>query len=503
MSDIKQLRPYQEEALQAIRDTVRQGVMRLVCQAPTGSGKTVLAATIVEGALRKGNRLCFVVPKIDLVDQTVEMFYAQGIRDIGVIQADHQLTNWAQPVQVASIQTIRSRGAYPEAQVIVVDECHELHRAHVKWLEHPDWQSTPFIGLSATPWTRGLGRHFASLLVMSTTAQLIEQGYLSKFRVFAADSPDLSNVPTMGKTGDYKEAPLSTVMSQQQLMANIIETWKMRWGKNRTLVFAVDRAHALALQERFLDAGISAAYQDALTSSADRREIKEGFHNGKYAVVCSVGTLTTGVDWDVRCLVLARPTRSEMLFVQIIGRALRTAPGKDYALILDHTSTHERLGLVTDIHHESLSQGKLDENKSVKRGPPLPKPCPKCSCLMAVGQKVCIECGFERKVQNKVFEREGQLVEFDGSFRKKGRTDPLLLPYTYEEKRRFYAQLRGHEIMKGYKRGWAFVNFMEKFKGEKPPFPWNNDAPMRPGAEVVNYVKSRLIAYAQSRPRSA
>src|SRR5215510_6346075 len=118
MSDIKQLRPYQEEALQAIRDTVRQGVMRLVCQAPTGSGKTVLAATIVEGALRKGNRLCFVVPKIDLVDQTVEMFYAQGIRDIGVIQADHQLTNWAQPVQVASIQTIRSRGAYPEAQVI-------------------------------------------------------------------------------------------------------------------------------------------------------------------------------------------------------------------------------------------------------------------------------------------------------------------------------------------------------------------------------------------------
>src|SRR5262245_53742186 len=128
---MKELRPYQEEALQAIRQTVGQGVKRLVCQAPTGSGKTVLAATIVEGARRKANKLTFVVPRISLIDQTVEMFWSQGIRDIGVIQADHQLTNYAMPVQVASIQTVRSRGKYPESQVVVIDECHQLHKAHV------------------------------------------------------------------------------------------------------------------------------------------------------------------------------------------------------------------------------------------------------------------------------------------------------------------------------------------------------------------------------------
>lgn len=496
---MKELRPYQEEALQAIRQTVSQKVYRLVCQAPTGSGKTVLAATIVEGAQRKGNRLCFVVPAISLVDQTVEMFYAQGIKDVGVIQADHRMTNWQMPIQVASIQTIRSRGVYPEAQVVVVDECHQLHKAHVQWLQHPDWQSTPFIGLSATPWTRGLGKHFETLLVMSTTKELIEQGFLSKFRVFAADHPDLSGVKEV--RGDYHEGQLATVMQQTQLVANVIETWKTRCGKDKTLVFGVDCAHAQMLQARFQDAGISAAYQDANTSSVDRAAIKRGFHDGTYAVVCNIGTLTTGVDWDVRCLVLARPTKSEMLFVQIIGRALRTAPGKDYALILDHTDTTSRLGFVTDIHHERLSKGKLDSNTYVKRGPPLPKPCPQCSCLMAVGQKVCIECGFERKVVSKIAERDGELVEFDGTFRKKGKTDPFLLPYTYEEKRRFYAQLRGHGIMRGFKPGWAFVNYMEKFKGEKPPFPWNNDPPMNPGPEVVNYVRSRLIAWAQNRSR--
>jgi DNA repair protein RadD len=493
---MKELRPYQEECLQAIRETVSQKVYRLVCQAPTGSGKTLLAAAIVEGARRKGNKLCFVVPSIQLIDQTVEMFYSQGIREIGVIQADHQMTNYAMPVQVASIQTVRSRGRYPEAQVVVVDECHQLHKEHVKWLTHPEWKNVPFVGLSATPWTRGLGKYFESLLIMSTTKELIEQGYLSPFRVFAADHPDLSGVKTVA--GDYHEGQLSTVMQQQALTANIIETWKLRHGTDKTMVFGVDCAHAQMLQARFQDAGISAAYQDARTTGAERAAIKRGFHDGTYAVVCNVGTLTTGVDWDVRCLVLARPTKSEMLFVQIIGRCLRTAPGKDYAIILDHTSTTERLGLVTDIHHDELSSGKLDQNKPMKRGPPLPKPCPRCSCLMAVGQKVCAECGFERKIESKITERDGQLVEFDGSYRRKGKTDPMLLPYTYAEKQRFYAQLRGYGIMKGYKDGWAAVQYREKFNEGWPPWSWKHDPPMNPGPEVVNYVRSRFIAWAQS-----
>ena len=492
----KELRLYQEECLQAIRDTVRQRVYRLVVQAPTGSGKTLVAATIVEGARSKGNRLVFVVPSIQLVDQTVEMFWSEGIRDIGVIQADHALTNWSQPVQVASIQTIRSRDKYPEAQVVVLDEVHQLHAAHVKWLQHPDWQSVPFIGLSATPWTRGLGRYFETLLVMSTTQELIDLGYLARFKVFAADHPDLSGVKDVA--GDYHEGQLSSVMRENALVANIIETWRTRWNKDKTLVFGVDCAHAQTLQARFLDAGISAAYQDAKTSSAERTEIKRGFHNGTYRVVCNIGTLTTGVDWDVRCLVLARPTKSEMLFVQIVGRALRTADGKEHALILDHTDTTSRLGFVTDIHHDHLSMGKLDQNKPVKRGPPLPKPCPQCTILIPVGMKVCPECGFERQIVSDVYEREGELVEFTGGFRKKGATNAKRLPYSYEEKCRFYAQLRGYGLLKGYKEGWAANKYREKFGGW-PPFAWNRHQPMQTGPEVMQYIRSGFIEWARSK----
>src|SRR5580692_4433046 len=126
---ITELRPYQIDALQNIRETIAQGVRRIVLQAATGAGKTKIAAAIVDGALRKGNRLAFVVPSISLVDQTVESFYAEGVRDIGVIQANHQMTDWSQPVQVCSIQTIASRKAFPEAQVVVRDECHTLHEA--------------------------------------------------------------------------------------------------------------------------------------------------------------------------------------------------------------------------------------------------------------------------------------------------------------------------------------------------------------------------------------
>src|SRR5262252_4823609 len=275
----KELRPYQAQALLDLRSTVAQGVLRVVVQAPTGAGKTRVAADIVQGAQRKGNKLAFVVSSLSLIDQAVEMFYAEGIKDVGVIQAEHIRTDWSQPVQVCSIDTIRSRKAYPEAQVVVIDECHRLYKAHIAWMGRlgrhnkgeerivnaaPGWEKVPFIGLSATPWTKGLGRYFESLLVMSTTQELIDLGYLSKFKVFAADHPDLSGVKDVA--GDYHEGQLSAVMRENALVANIIETWRTRWNQDKTLVFGVDCAHAQALQARFLDAGISAGYQDANTS---------------------------------------------------------------------------------------------------------------------------------------------------------------------------------------------------------------------------------------------
>src|SRR5258708_9633418 len=110
--------------------------------------------------------------------------------------------------------------------------------------------------------------------------------------------------------------------------------------------------------------------------------IAKGFHAGEVDVVCNVGCLTTGIDWDVRCIILARPTKSEMLFVQMIGRGLRTADGKVDCLVLDHSDTHTRLGFVTDIHHDDLDDGKPRPKAESKAIAKLPKPRPKCTFLM-------------------------------------------------------------------------------------------------------------------------
>lgn len=157
-----ELRPYQVQAIGDIKDTIRNGVRRLIVQAATGAGKTKIAAAIVDGALSKSRRVAFIVPAISLVDQTVESFCDEGIRDVGVIQANHMLTDWSKPIQVCSIQTIHRRG-FPQADTVLIDECHRLHEAHKKWLTDPEWAKVPMIGLSATPWTRGLGKFFDSL----------------------------------------------------------------------------------------------------------------------------------------------------------------------------------------------------------------------------------------------------------------------------------------------------------------------------------------------------
>ena len=393
---MKELRTYQAEAVENLRTTIRQGIKRVVLQSPTGSGKTRIASEIVNLSRAKGNRLAFVVPAISLVDQTVEAFYSEDIRGIGVIQANHEMTDWSQPVQVCSIQTIQARKAYPACNTVIFDECHRLFEAHKTWLDNPDWKTVPIIGLSATPWTRGLGKYFETLLKVTDTQTLIDSGHLSKFRVFATGHPDLSGVKVVA--GDYHEGELSSAMQGGELTANIIKTYKEKWGKGKTLCFGVDKAHARSIQERFEHDGISCGYQDAETTSDERKEIKRKFHNGEYEVVSNIQTLTTGVDWDVRCLILARPTRSEMLYVQIIGRALRTAPGKDEALILDHSDTTSRLGFVTEIDHDGLDSGKLGSKAVIKeRKDPLPKECEACTYLMPAKVRECPNCGHQRK----------------------------------------------------------------------------------------------------------
>ncbi len=481
MGKLANLRPHQERAISLLRQSLRAGKRRPMVQAPTGAGKTVLAAAIVDGALRKGNGVLFVVPALSLVDQTVDAFRSEGLTDVGVIQATHHLTDWNQPIQIASIQTLMRR-RLPEAQIAIIDEAHRLFAFHKRWFGEPEWQTKPVIGLSATPWTRGLGKYYDDLIIAATTAELIADGYLSEFRVFAPAHPDLTGVHTVG--GDFHEGELAAAMNKPPLIADVVETWLCR-GENRpTLCFAVDRAHAKHLHSKFAAARVAAAYIDAYTPAPERAEIERRFHAGEVKIVCNVGCLTTGIDWDVRCIILARPTKSEILFVQMIGRGLRRPAGKDDCLILDHSDTHLRLGFVTDIHRERLDDGRGRQNARRDKQPRLPKECPKCSYLKPAKVPICPACGFKPERQTSVEMQEGELVELRG-----GTKEP-----TKAEKQYWYSQLVQIGRNRGFKHGWAANQYRQKF-GAWPR--GISEVPAEPTPEVLNYVKSRMIAYAK------
>lgn len=485
----KELWTHQSEALTALRQSVGQGVRRIILSAPTGSGKTVLAAAIVEGALAKRNRVSFIISNLSLVDQTVESFYEEGIRGISVIQGDHPMTDWSQPVQICSIQTIKSRKVFPEAQIVIIDEVHVLHACHKEWLRHPDWQKVPFIGLSATPYTRGLGQYFESLIVVATTQELIDKGVLCPFKVFATGHPDLSGVRTVA--GDYHEGELSDAMQKGTLTADIVRTWQEKWGRDKTLFFGVDCAHAQAVQKRFQEAGITCGYQDANTPPDERRELRRKFQNGEIQVLSNVSTLTTGTDVDCRCLILGRPTRSEMLFQQIVGRGLRIAPGKDHLVLLDHSDTTARLGFVTDIFHDELDDGK--PKKKVDAKPRLPKPCPQCSFLKKT--LVCPNCGFKPEVISGIMERDGELVELrPGEIPKPQKKSPKR-EYTMDEKAVFYGELKTYAKEKGYKEGWCANKFKSKFS-TWPNHPSIKLAPAIPVSfETSRWLKHEFIKW--------
>jgi DNA repair protein RadD len=477
------LRPYQGAAISKVESLLARGVFRILLQAATGAGKTRIASAITAACRDRGRRVLFVVPAIELVDQTLEKFYREGIRDIGVIQASHWMTNSWRPTQIASVQTLMRR-TLPLADLVFIDEAHKWFDFYRKWMLDPAWHAVPFIGLSATPWTRGLGSYYDELIVAATTQDLIDTGYLSKFKVFAPGHPDLRGVHTVA--GDYQIDELGQAMNRHPLVADIVQTWLKHGVGRPTLCFAVNRLHAEHIQQQFEAGGIRAGYIDCETPASERKEVRCKFATGELQVVCNVGVLTMGVDWDVRCIILARPTKSEILFVQIIGRGLRPAEDKDHCLILDHSDTHLRLGFVTDIHQDHLDDGRTRESRK-HNGIRLPKECRQCSCLRPASTNICPHCGFVAKPVNRIKPIEGELYEL-----RKDKTRVF-------DPERVFGELKFIARARGYKPGWAWHKYKE-YTGE---FPRGLDhvAPRPPSPEMHRWLLSRQIAWAKSRSR--
>jgi superfamily II DNA or RNA helicase len=473
---MQELRPYQLDAVSRLREGIRAGRRKQVLQVATGGGKTAIAAHMTRSAIEKGSRVFFLADRIELIDQASARFDAEGISH-GIMQGNHwRHRPWSQ-VQIATIQTLVNR-QYEQPDMIVVDECH----AGGKRLN--DFVSAfpgIVIGLSATPWAKGMGKVYDDLVVGATTSQLIELGYLVDVEAWAPSEPDLTGVKVVA--GEWEDKALAQRCDTPRLVGDIVEHWMTRARGRQTIAFAVDVAHSKHIVEQFQAAGVRAAHVDGYDQTFERRKTIEAFRRGELELICNVGILDKGFDVpEASCLVMARPIRSSlMLHIQQIGRVLRASPGKTNALILDHAGNMVRHGFPTEQLPEKLDDGKKKPKAERMPKEREPKPCPKCKYLKRPGQWECPNCGFKPERKSAIEGEAGELVKIEKT----------------QDKRRIYAELRSIQIQRGRKDGWLAHTF-RKLTGVWPNH-YHGTPPATPTEWTINRVRHLDIAYAKSR----
>jgi len=340
---LTELRPYQTKGISKIFKCWKEGQRSVLFQMPTGTGKTVLFSQIVKLGFDNNRRILIVVHRKELIEQITEKLTSRNV-PLGHIVAGMK-ADYTQAVQVASIQTL-SRRAHPDANLIIIDECHHAKAETYKklWEIYPD---AKFLGVTATPVRlsgEGFDDLFDELIVSGSTQKFIEQGYLCPVTHLVCSNPNLSDVKQ--KQGDYVTKMLSGVMMDNSIMSDLIESYKEKSLGKTAIVFAVDMEHSQSIVKRYNEENISAAHIDATTPKSERASILTDFKAGKIKVVSNVEIITEGFDFpECEVVQLARPTKSLSLYLQMVGRVMRPSKNKKEGIILDNAGLWLEHGL--------------------------------------------------------------------------------------------------------------------------------------------------------------
>jgi superfamily II DNA or RNA helicase len=348
------LRPYQQAAVDAAFEGWNCGLRRLLWSMPTGCGKTVAFAAVAERVLREGERVLILAHRTELIEQAKDKLaaYAPWCADrIGIVKAERD--RWKAQCVVASVQTLQNSRLHRYAPgtfgLIVVDEAHHgaapTYRAILDYLDAPR-----VLGVTATV-NRGdgvgLADVFGQIIYAYPLLDAIREGYLCDVRQWAVETTtNLDGVAT--RAGDFQTAPLAKRVNMPERNALVVKAFLDRAADRQAVAFCVNVAHTKALAEAFRQQDVKAEAVWGEMGDDARADTLARFRRGEVRVLTNCQVLTEG--WDepsVSCILMARPTKSQPLYQQAVGRGLRLDDGKADLLVLDFVDASRKHTLVT------------------------------------------------------------------------------------------------------------------------------------------------------------
>ena len=497
------LRDYQERAVDTSWTQACSG-QRPIIVSPTGSGKTYCAGALVAKARAEHMRALVLTPRREILKQTIEKVSLFGVppQEIGVIMGSdtHGLYR---PIQIASWNTLvrraaRSDACLPLADLLVIDEAHLSLSVKLKdrVLDYYAEKNTLIIGMSATPARRsgyGLGDFFTSLVRTLSVQELIDRGDLVPGSYWTGSLPDMAKVAV--SKGDYVMTQASEQCRRPTLVGDVVQNWLRLAGGRHTITFCCDIAHAHALAERFVREGVSACVITDKTPQEERDTLMEQFRSQEIQVLCNVQIASYGFDCpSVDCIVMARPTKSLVLHLQMLGRGLRSHEGKNDCLVLDHAGNVLHHGMAEDGQYWSLETGKRVQDRQAEKKQSKPIECADCHYLFT-GSRECPKCHWQIPVPKRdVKHVEADLVRITKQLRE-----------SFEYRRAFYLELCAIRDQRGYKPGWSKINFKEKFDNwpqRNWDYLYDELKPVEPSPGTLRWVKSRMIRFAKRTGRN-
>lgn len=420
------LRPYQVECLNKVWNDI-QTKLNVMVQGPTAFGKTIAFAKICQRFIREmpQGRILILVDREILVTQSRDKLLrvAPELKDdIGIccssVQNKKELEH---KITIASRQTlINQLNYFQPVNIIILDEAHlaRIPQEDDTEKDYDQFQTiitklkeynpkTRLIGFSATPYrlsqgyiysdknTKGCLPYFPELNYSIAISELMAQGFLSPLAAKTIISDQAKNEINSCKitAGEYNLSMLADIMSSGIHVNSAVEAWREHASdRKKTLCFCTTIEHCEIVAKAFKDAGIPAIAIHSKLEDDDLTEAMNSLEEGHYKIFCSVAKLTTGLDVpDIDCILALRPTKSTSLWIQIIGRGLRIAPGKTDCLCLDLSGCFNEHG--TNLDKPRVFYKLTKKNDSEKKEPEA-KQCPSCSAILHPACRICPDCEY-------------------------------------------------------------------------------------------------------------